>query len=115
MRLIVCVVITPLLNHFSWMHELEPNWLSSFPCLLIHNGFGYVNHVHVLVVAHQDFRGWVSGFEVEAVDTTGAGDSFVGGFLSILAAHKHIYKVTTLLFYILLSNRVGYNDYPHVI
>ncbi|CAJ1815784.1 unnamed protein product [Sphenostylis stenocarpa] len=40
----------------------------------------------------KDFKGWVAGFEVEAVDTTGAGDSFVGGFLSIVAAHNHIYK-----------------------
>ncbi|XP_061339651.1 probable fructokinase-7 [Gastrolobium bilobum] len=40
----------------------------------------------------KDFNGRVSGFEVEAVDTTGAGDSFVGGLLSIVAAHKHIYQ-----------------------
>ncbi|KAE9592248.1 putative fructokinase [Lupinus albus] len=40
----------------------------------------------------KDFKGKVSGFEVEAVDTTGAGDSFTSGFLSIVAAHKQIYK-----------------------
>ncbi|KAI4356858.1 hypothetical protein L6164_000845 [Bauhinia variegata] len=40
----------------------------------------------------KDFRGRVSGVKVEVVDTTGAGDSFFGGFLSILAAHKDIHK-----------------------
>ncbi|KAK7374168.1 hypothetical protein VNO80_07594 [Phaseolus coccineus] len=40
----------------------------------------------------KDFKGWVAGFEVDAVDTTGAGDSFVAGLLSIVAAHNHIYK-----------------------
>ncbi|XP_027338339.1 probable fructokinase-7 [Abrus precatorius] len=40
----------------------------------------------------KDFKGWVAGFVVEAIDTTGAGDSFLGGFLSIVAAHKYIYK-----------------------
>jgi len=51
-----------------------------------------VNPKHVFIVA-QDFKGWVYGFEVEAIDTAGAGDSFLGGFLSILAAHNYIYKV----------------------
>lgn len=50
-----------------------------------------------LIVA-QDFKGWVAGFEVEAIDTTGAADSFVGGLLSIVAAHNHIYKVTNSTF-----------------
>lgn len=45
----------------------------------------------------KDFKGWVYGFEVEAIDTTGAGDSFVGGFLSILSAHTHIYKDEKIL------------------
>ncbi|KAK7256667.1 hypothetical protein RIF29_30122 [Crotalaria pallida] len=40
----------------------------------------------------KDFKGKVSGFEVEVVDTTGAGDSFTSGFLSIMATHKQIYK-----------------------
>ena len=70
------------------------------------------NPVHVLIV-EQDFKGWVSGLEVEAVDTNGAGDSFVGGFLSIVAAHKQIYKVTITISY--LPNRVGYKYSPHVI
>ncbi|KAL2330419.1 hypothetical protein Fmac_018000 [Flemingia macrophylla] len=38
------------------------------------------------------FKGWVAGFEVEAVDPTGAGDSFIGGLLSIVVAHNQIYK-----------------------
>ncbi|KAG2404414.1 fructokinase-7 protein [Vigna angularis] len=40
----------------------------------------------------KDFKGWLAGFKVEVVDTTGAGDSFVAGLLSIVAAHNHIYK-----------------------
>ncbi|KAK7340152.1 hypothetical protein VNO77_20846 [Canavalia gladiata] len=40
----------------------------------------------------KDFKGWVAGFDVEEVDPTGAGDSFVGGLLSIVATHKLIYK-----------------------
>ncbi|KAI4354948.1 hypothetical protein L6164_003768 [Bauhinia variegata] len=40
----------------------------------------------------KEFKGRVSSVKVEVVDTIGAGDSFVGGFLSILAAHKDIYK-----------------------
>lgn len=55
-----------------------------------------VNPKQVFIVS-QDFKGWVYGFEVEAIDTTGAGDSFVGGFLSILSAHKHIYKVGDII------------------
>ncbi|KAJ1426808.1 Ribokinase-like [Sesbania bispinosa] len=45
----------------------------------------------------KDFKGRISGYEVEAIDTNGAGDSFVGGFLSIVAAHKQIYKDETRL------------------
>jgi len=56
-----------------------------------------VNHKDVFIVVTQDFKGWVYGFEVEAIDTTGAGDSFVGGFLSILSAHIHIYKVGVII------------------
>ncbi|XP_029128010.1 probable fructokinase-7 isoform X2 [Cajanus cajan] len=40
----------------------------------------------------KEFKGWAAGFEVEAIDPTGAGDSFMGGLLSIVAAHNQIYK-----------------------
>ncbi|RDX73486.1 putative fructokinase-7, partial [Mucuna pruriens] len=40
----------------------------------------------------KEFQGWVAGFEVQAVDPTGAGDSFIGGLLSIVAAHKNIFQ-----------------------
>jgi len=45
----------------------------------------------------QEFKRWVVYFKVEVVGITRAGDSFVGGLLSIMAAHNHIYKVTKIL------------------
>ncbi|CAI0404130.1 unnamed protein product [Linum tenue] len=41
----------------------------------------------------QEFKGRVPGIKVKAVDTTGAGDAFVGGFLSSLASDHSILKV----------------------
>lgn len=41
----------------------------------------------------QEFKGRVAGFKVHAVDTTGAGDAFVGGLLSIMASDPNLYKV----------------------
>ena len=41
----------------------------------------------------QEFEGRVAGFKVKAVDTTGAGDAFVGGILNILASNPNLYKV----------------------
>ncbi|KAI4340845.1 hypothetical protein MLD38_025646 [Melastoma candidum] len=38
------------------------------------------------------FRGRVGGVKVKAVDTTGAGDAFVGGFLYCLSADLELYK-----------------------
>ncbi|CAI0404085.1 unnamed protein product [Linum tenue] len=40
----------------------------------------------------KEFKGRVSGIKVKAVDTTGAGDAFVGGFLSSLASDPSILK-----------------------
>lgn len=41
----------------------------------------------------QTFKGRVSGVKVKPVDTTGAGDAFVGGILSNLASDLNILKV----------------------
>lgn len=41
----------------------------------------------------QEFKGRVAGVKVNAVDTTGAGDAFVGGLLNSLAADLNLYKV----------------------
>lgn len=41
----------------------------------------------------QKFKGKVSGVKVKAVDTTGAGDAFVGGILSSLASDTRIIEV----------------------
>lgn len=41
----------------------------------------------------QDFKGRVGGVTVNPVDTTGAGDGFVGGLLYCLASDPNLYKV----------------------
>ena len=41
----------------------------------------------------QEFKGRVGGVKVEAVETTGAGDAFIGGILNILASYPNLYKV----------------------
>lgn len=38
------------------------------------------------------FHGKISGFKVSAIDTTGAGDAFVGGILSQLVSDKSLYQ-----------------------
>ena len=40
----------------------------------------------------QDFKGKVRGFNVEPVDTTGAGDAFVSGILYYIASDPSIFK-----------------------
>lgn len=40
----------------------------------------------------KDFHGKVGGVEVKCVDTTGAGDAFVGGLLSSLASNLQLFK-----------------------
>lgn len=44
---------------------------------------------------YQELKGRVPGIEVNAIDTTGAGDSFVGGLLYALAADPHLHEVMT--------------------
>ena len=41
----------------------------------------------------QEFEGRVGGVKVEAVDTTGAGDTFIGGILNILASYPNLFNV----------------------
>nr|XP_043614979.1 probable fructokinase-7 [Erigeron canadensis] len=45
----------------------------------------------------QKFKGRVPGVKVKPVDTTGAGDAFVGGILSIFASDTNLYKDETKL------------------
>ncbi|KAL7613554.1 hypothetical protein Lser_V15G09278 [Lactuca serriola] len=40
----------------------------------------------------KQFKGRVPGVKVKSIDTTGAGDAFVGGILSILASNKDLYN-----------------------
>lgn len=41
----------------------------------------------------QEFKGKVAGIKTDAVDTTGAGDSFVAAILSGLGSDINLYKV----------------------
>lgn len=45
----------------------------------------------------QEFQGRVPGHAVQAVDTTGAGDAFVSGFLTQLVSDLNLYKVKELV------------------
>lgn len=42
----------------------------------------------------QQFKGKVPGVKVKAVDTTGAGDAFVGGILNSLATDFYLHEVS---------------------
>lgn len=44
----------------------------------------------------QNFKGRVSGFSVKTVDTTGAGDAFVGSLLYSMAKDFSIFTVNFL-------------------
>ena len=45
----------------------------------------------------QQFKGRVPGVKVKAVDTTGAGDAFVGGLLYSLASDVNLYQVCSCM------------------
>ncbi|KAL8113342.1 hypothetical protein AgCh_020603 [Apium graveolens] len=45
----------------------------------------------------KEFKGRVSGLKVKAVDTTGAGDAFVGAILNNLASDWNLYMVNMLI------------------
>ncbi|GMY09426.1 putative fructokinase-7 [Fagus crenata] len=58
----------------------------------------------------KEFKGRVVGVKVDAVDTTGAGDAFVGGILNILTSDPNLYKVqlnTSFAFEHLLGEDLG--------
>lgn len=46
----------------------------------------------------QDFKGSVSGFAVKTIDTTGAGDAFVGSLLVSIAKDNSIFEVNFISF-----------------
>jgi fructokinase len=45
------------------------------------------------VCIEQNFKGSVSGFAVKTIDTTGAGDAFVGALLVSIAKDTTIFEV----------------------
>lgn len=56
----------------------------------------------------QEFKGRVLGVKVKAVDTTGAGDAFVGGILSKLASNLNLFEVNIVAYRI----RMAQSFYP---
>ena len=54
----------------------------------------------------QSFKGKVSGFSVKTVDTTGAGDAFVGALLVSIAKDTNIFRV--IILYPLTLTLVGF-------
>lgn len=55
--------------------------------------------IPILTVHVQEFKGKVAGIKADCVDTTGAGDSFVGSVLNSLASDPELFKVYTSFFY----------------
>lgn len=82
-------------------------------------GFLYFKVLYVFCGSHimkyitdycflQQFKGRVPGVKVKPVDTTGAGDAFVGGILSILASDTNLYKVQSFIFIIVFYTDFGF-------
>jgi hypothetical protein len=54
----------------------------------------------------QEFKGRVPGVKVKPVDTTGAGDAFVGGMLSNLAFNLNLFEVNIVAYRIRMAQPV---------
>lgn len=84
--------------------EVEVSFLTqcegSFSDEIVYNRLFHPNLKLLVVTEGQDgciyytkkFHGRVGGFRVKALDTTGAGDSFVSGLLTHLASNPDLYK-----------------------
>lgn len=62
----------------------------------------------------QKFKGRVAGVKVKPVDTTGAGDAFVGGLLYCLASDLDLFEVFIHLFDFFLSPNQTLGDMVRV-
>lgn len=73
-------------------------WLTKFSVPLIEHFFCFwrMENFYMfffLLCVEQDFKGSVSGFSVKTIDTTGAGDAFVGALLVSIAKDNSIFEV----------------------
>ncbi|KAG8663924.1 hypothetical protein MANES_01G263700v8 [Manihot esculenta] len=73
-------------NSFDDMMVLEKLFHPNLKLLLVTEGSGGCQYYT------KAFKGKVLGVKVDAVDTTGAGDAFMGGLLSKLASDLNLYK-----------------------
>lgn len=74
--------------------------------------FGLISLIDcVLMKQMQHFRGSVEAFHVKTVDTTGAGDSFVGALLAKIVDDQSILEVSIII--ILKKNNKYYGFDPY--
>lgn len=76
----------------GWFKQIASHLLSF--CLI----FGIIFNQSISFCVLQEFKGHVGGVIVNCVDTTGAGDAFVGAILKSLASDPDLYKVLLLIF-----------------
>ena len=60
----------------------------------------------------QEFKGKVAGIKADCVDTTGAGDSFVGSVLNSLASDPELFMVYTSFHYQVILVENAFNHSP---
>lgn len=75
--------------------------------------FGLISLIDcVLIKQTQHFRGSVEAFHVKAVDTTGAGDSFVGALLAKIVDDQSVLEVSIII--ILKKKTINIMDLIHM-